>query len=259
MLFCPLTCMYLRRTRKTYITCRTYVWYNIIQCNSVCVCIQASSWSTSPGSFIETSRLRHLSQQKSWMDLEIGWFSPSNMEILIGKSSRNSSFDGRISYTWADFPLPGYLENHWSTHVKILILQCYWVFLGSWKIGPAIPPGVNYAFLLPSEWKADFSPAIHAMPISLSMSTSPQTLNVFLKTNDDVRLGDLGVPPANLRFEVQDRYEKGIRVMCFLTRNPHQVVWRYYCWCSTLFKCKDIAMVWHFNSLHLQGRNCQKH
>jgi hypothetical protein len=65
------------------------------------------------------------------MDLEIGWFSPSNMEILIGKSSINSSFDGRISYTWADFPLPGYLENHWSTHVKILILQCYWVFLGS--------------------------------------------------------------------------------------------------------------------------------
>lgn len=94
-------------------------------------------------------------------------------------------------------------------------------------MGPAIPPGVNYAILLPSEWKADFSPAIHAMPISLSMSTSPQTLNVFLKTNDDVRLGDLGVPPANLRFEVQDRYEKGIRVMRFLTRNPHQAVWRY--------------------------------
>ena len=83
-------------------------------------------------------------------------------------------------------------------------------------MGPAIPPGVNYAILLPSEWKADFS-----------MSTSPQTLNVFLKTNDDVRLGDLGVPPANLRFEVQDRYEKGIRVMRFLTRNPHQAVWRY--------------------------------
>ena len=66
----------------------------------------------------------------------------------MGKSSINWSFDGRISYTWADFPLPGYLENPWSTHVKILILQCYWVFLGSWEMGPAIPPGVNYAILL---------------------------------------------------------------------------------------------------------------